>query len=91
MRVPSDQQDGEMRGYHKPTMLAGGIGNVRPQLALKKRSDFTSGACIVILGGPAMLIGLGGSAASSVSGGSSSIELDFASVQRGNAEVQRRA
>ena len=85
-----DEQDGEMRGYHKPIMLAGGIGNVRPQLALKKRSDSVSGACVVILGGPAMLIGLGGSAASSVSGGSSSMELDFASVQRGNAEVQRR-
>ena len=90
MQVPGDQQEGEMRGYHKPIMLAGGIGNVRPQLALKKSGDLAAGACVVILGGPAMLIGLGGSAASSVSGGSSSMELDFASVQRGNAEVQRR-
>ena len=90
MRVLSNQQEGEMRGYYKPIMLAGGIGNVRPQLALKERRDFSSGAYVVILGGPAMLIGLGGSTASSFNGGSSSTELDFASVQRGNAEVQRR-
>jgi phosphoribosylformylglycinamidine synthase len=88
-RISTGQQS-EMRGYHKPIMLAGGLGNVRPELALKSGSDFAPGACTVILGGPAMLIGLGGSAASSVSGGSSSADIDFASVQRGNAEVQRR-
>jgi phosphoribosylformylglycinamidine synthase len=89
-RISTDHHHSEMRGYHKPIMLAGGTGNVRPELALKNRCDIASGACTVILGGPAMLIGLGGSAASSVSGGSSSADLDFASVQRGNAEVQRR-
>lgn len=89
-RISTDHHQSEMRGYHKPIMLAGGVGNVRPELALKNRRDVASGAYTVILGGPAMLIGLGGSAASSVSGGSSSVEIDFASVQRGNAEVQRR-
>ncbi len=89
-RISTNRHQSEMRGYHKPIMLAGGVGNVRPELALKNPRDVTSGAYTVILGGPAMLIGLGGSAASSVSGGSSSANIDFASVQRGNAEVQRR-
>jgi phosphoribosylformylglycinamidine synthase len=80
---------GETRGYHKPIMIAGGVGNVRPGHALKK--DVPVGAKIVVLGGPAMLIGLGGGAASSLSSGSSTEDLDFASVQRGNPEMQRRA
>jgi phosphoribosylformylglycinamidine synthase len=88
--VSTTEHTGEMRGYHKPIMLAGGVGTVRPEHALKQPSCVAAGAYTVILGGPAMLIGLGGSAASSVSGGSSSADIDFASVQRGNAEVQRR-
>ena len=80
--------DGATWGYHKPVMLAGGLGNVRP--AHVEKGDVPVGAAIVVLGGPAMLIGLGGGAASSVDAGSSSAELDFSSVQRGNAEMQRR-
>jgi phosphoribosylformylglycinamidine synthase len=82
-------EDNEIRGYHKPIMIAGGVGNVRDEHARKK--DIPAGAKIVIIGGPAMLIGLGGGAASSLSSGSSSEDLDFASVQRGNPEMQRRA
>jgi phosphoribosylformylglycinamidine synthase len=79
----------EMRGYHKPIMIAGGLGNVREEHA--KKIDVPAGARVVTIGGPAMLIGLGGGAASSVASGTSSIDLDFASVQRGNPEMQRRA
>ena len=78
-----------LRGYHKPIMIAGGLGNVRR--AHVDKADVPVGAQLVVLGGPAMLIGLGGGAASSVGSGSSSADLDFASVQRGNAEMQRRA
>ncbi len=78
-----------IRGYHKPIMIAGGLGNVRRPDVEKK--DVVVGAPLVVLGGPAMLIGLGGGAASSVGSGQSSSDLDFASVQRGNAEMQRRA
>ncbi|KAG1751411.1 CobB/CobQ-like glutamine amidotransferase domain-containing protein [Suillus paluster] len=78
----------EIRGYHKPIMIAGGYGNVRPQFAMKSR--ISPGAKIIVLGGPGMLIGLGGGAASSQVSGASSAELDFASVQRENAEMQRR-
>ena len=78
-----------LRGYHKPIMIAGGVGNVRRGHV--EKSDVLPGASIVVLGGPAMLIGLGGGAASSVGSGASSADLDFASVQRGNPEVQRRA
>jgi phosphoribosylformylglycinamidine synthase len=78
----------EIRGYHKPIMIAGGLGNVRPSFA--KKSKISAGAKIVVLGGPGMLIGLGGGAASSQVSGASSAELDFASVQRDNAEMQRR-
>jgi phosphoribosylformylglycinamidine synthase len=81
--------DTEIRGYHKPIMLAGGLGNVRAEHALK--IDVPVGAKVVVLGGPAMLIGLGGGAASSLASGTSSAELDFASVQRGNPEIERRA
>jgi phosphoribosylformylglycinamidine synthase len=78
-----------IRGYHKPIMIAGGLGNVRRGDVEKK--DVVVGAPLVVLGGPSMLIGLGGGAASSVGSGQSSSDLDFASVQRGNAEMQRRA
>lgn len=81
----------EYRGYHKPIMIAGGVGTVRPQHALKNDGDVKAGAHVVVLGGPAMLIGLGGGAASSNSSGEGSVELDFASVQRGNPEMERRA
>ena len=81
----------EYRGYHKPIMIAGGIGTVRPQHAMKRKELVKGGARLVVIGGPAMLIGLGGGAASSVHSGDGSVKLDFASVQRGNAEVQRRA
>ena len=78
-----------LRGYHKPIMIAGGLGNIRRQHV--EKSPIEPGAKIVVLGGPAMLIGLGGGAASSVGAGASSADLDFASVQRGNPEIQRRA
>ncbi|MEP6886236.1 MAG: phosphoribosylformylglycinamidine synthase [Gammaproteobacteria bacterium] len=78
-----------IRGYHKPIMIAGGLGNVRRTDVEKK--DVVVGAPLVVLGGPSMLIGLGGGAASSVGSGQSTSDLDFASVQRGNAEMQRRA
>ncbi|MGC3996878.1 MAG: phosphoribosylformylglycinamidine synthase [Anaeromyxobacter sp.] len=78
----------EVRGYHKPIMIAGGYGNIRAGHV--KKDQFAPGAAIVVLGGPAMLIGLGGGAASSMSSGASHEDLDFASVQRENAEMQRR-
>ncbi|KAI0630082.1 phosphoribosylformylglycinamidin [Trametes polyzona] len=78
----------EVRGYHKPIMIAGGLGNVRPPFAHK--SKISPGAKIIVLGGPGMLIGLGGGAASSQVSGAGSADLDFASVQRDNAEMQRR-
>ena len=81
----------ELRGYHKPIMIAGGVGTVRPQHAIKEPKMVEPGAFLIVLGGPAMLIGLGGGAASSITSGEGSVDLDFASVQRGNAEVQRRA
>ncbi len=79
------------RGFHKPILIAGGLGTVRPQHALKSPSDVQDGAHVIVLGGPAMLIGLGGGAASSNAGGEGSAELDFDSVQRGNPEIERRA
>jgi len=88
--VPVDSKHTELRGYHKPIMLAGGVGTVRPQQALKDKNLVKPGDHLIVMGGPAMLIGLGGGAASSVQSGESSVELDFASVQRGNPEVQRR-
>jgi phosphoribosylformylglycinamidine synthase len=81
--------DNEIRGYHKPIMIAGGVGNVREEHASK--IHVPAGARVAIIGGPAMLIGLGGGAASSLASGTSSEDLDFASVQRGNPEMQRRA
>lgn len=88
-RTKDDQE--ETRGYHKPIMIAGGVGTVRPQHALKNPELVHPGAFMIVLGGPAMLIGLGGGAASSITSGEGSVALDFDSVQRGNAEVQRRA
>ena len=78
----------ELRGYHKPIMIAGGLGNVRD--AHVSKGGIPVGARLIVLGGPAMLIGLGGGAASSMSSGDSSAELDFASVQRDNPEIQHR-
>ena len=80
--------NGERRGYHKPIMIAGGYGNIREEHVDKP--EFSPGAKLVVLGGPAMLIGLGGGAASSMTTGSSSADLDFASVQRQNPEIERR-
>ena len=90
-RIPVGDGKTEVRGYHKPIMIAGGVGTVRPQHALKQKGLVSAGAHLIVLGGPAMLIGLGGGAASSIQSGQGSADLDFASVQRGNAEVQRRA
>ncbi|MEZ9627679.1 phosphoribosylformylglycinamidine synthase [Aliivibrio fischeri] len=78
----------EVRGYHKPIMLAGGLGNIRDEHVQKK--EIPVGASLIVLGGPAMNIGLGGGAASSMDSGSSSEDLDFASVQRENPEMERR-
>ncbi|WP_290653959.1 phosphoribosylformylglycinamidine synthase [Idiomarina sp.] len=78
----------EMRGYHKPIMIAGGLGNIRE--AHVQKGDIPVGAKLVVLGGPAMNIGLGGGAASSMASGESTEDLDFASVQRDNPEMERR-
>ena len=78
----------EIRGYHKPIMLAGGLGNIRENHVQK--GEISVGAKLIVLGGPAMLIGLGGGAASSMATGASSADLDFASVQRENPEMERR-
>jgi phosphoribosylformylglycinamidine synthase len=78
----------ELRGYHKPIMLAGGLGNIRAEHIQK--GQIKPGDKLVVLGGPAMLIGLGGGAASSMATGHGNEDLDFASVQRDNAEMERR-
>jgi len=78
----------ELRGYHKPIMLAGGIGNIRADHVQK--GEINVGAKLIVLGGPAMNIGLGGGAASSMASGQSDADLDFASVQRDNPEMERR-
>jgi phosphoribosylformylglycinamidine synthase len=80
--------NGKRRGYHKPIMLAGGIGQIR--LSQVQKQPLPPESLLIVLGGPAMLIGLGGGAASSLAAGKSSADLDFASVQRGNPEMQRR-
>ncbi|MBL8448066.1 MAG: phosphoribosylformylglycinamidine synthase [Zoogloeaceae bacterium] len=79
---------GEVRGYHKPIMIAGGVGLIQAEQALKVA--FPAGTLLIQLGGPGMLIGLGGGAASSMATGTNTADLDFASVQRGNPEIQRR-
>ncbi len=90
--VGSDGSDGsaatELRGYHKPIMLAGGLGNIKGEHV--RKGAIEPGDHLIVLGGPAMLIGLGGGAASSMASGSGSEDLDFASVQRDNPEMQRR-
>lgn len=80
--------NGQTRGYHKPIMIAGGLGNIRDMHVQK--NTLQAGTKIILLGGPAMLIGLGGGAASSVSSSDDNQDLDFASVQRANAEMERR-
>ncbi|MBM4267337.1 MAG: phosphoribosylformylglycinamidine synthase [Deltaproteobacteria bacterium] len=78
----------EVRGYHKPIMIAGGLGNIRAGHVEKR--EIPAGSPLILLGGPALRIGLGGGAASSMAAGTSEEDLDFASVQRDNAEMQRR-
>ncbi len=86
--VPLRGGGSALRGYHKPIMLAGGYGNIAPEHV--EKGGFAPGAKLVVLGGPAMLIGLGGGAASSIDSGSGEETLDFASVQRQNPEMERR-
>ena len=88
-RTFEQQVGGEMRGYHKPIMIAGGIGNISARHAFKQKPG--AGALLIQLGGPGLLIGLGGGAASSMDAGTNQEDLDFDSVQRGNAEIERRA
>ena len=87
-QMPAPGTDRQARGFHKPIMIAGGMGAVRDGHV--EKLDIPPGSIIVVLGGPAFLIGLGGGAASSVTSGASSEALDFASVQRDNAEMERR-
>ena len=91
--IPTSNGGEEIRGFHKPVMLAGGIGTIRPAMSHKRFDRIEEGTLLVVLGGPGMLIGLGGGAASSNTDGSGvgDAMLDFASVQRGNPEMQRRA
>ncbi|MDR2164078.1 MAG: phosphoribosylformylglycinamidine synthase, partial [Zoogloeaceae bacterium] len=89
-RTYAQRVGGIVRGYHKPVMIAGGVGNIQAEQVFKE-SAFPAGTKLVQLGGPGMLIGLGGGAASSMSAGTNTEDLDFASVQRGNPEMQRRA
>ena len=87
-RTFEQELGGEVWGYHKPIMIAGGMGTIREQFVDKL--PLQEGAHVIVLGGPAMLIGLGGGAASSVGSGQGQEDLDYASVQRGNPEMQRR-
>ncbi len=87
-RTYEQKINGQVYGYHKPIMTAGGWGNIREQHVQKQ--IIPAGAYIIVLGGPAMLIGLGGGAASSVNSGAGNADLDFASVQRHNPEMERR-
>ncbi|HYJ18429.1 MAG TPA: phosphoribosylformylglycinamidine synthase, partial [Burkholderiales bacterium] len=88
-RTYEQNVDGETRGYHKPIMLAGGVGAITAGQSFKL--EIEPGALLIQLGGPGMLIGMGGGAASSMNTGANIADLDFDSVQRGNAEIQRRA
>jgi len=81
--------DGRRRGYHKPIMIAGGLGTISASQTHKV--EFPSGTLLIQLGGPGMRIGMGGGAASSMAAGANAAELDFDSVQRGNPEIERRA
>lgn len=87
-RTYEQEIQSDLRGYHKPIMLAGGLGNIDSRHVLKR--EVPEGSLIIQLGGPAMLIGLGGGAASSMDTGSNAEALDFDSVQRGNPEMERR-
>ena len=87
-KIPGAKPATELRGYHKPIMLAGGLGNIRIEHI--RKGEIRPGDKLIVLGGPAMLIGLGGGAASSMASGSGQEDLDFASVQRDNAEMERR-
>ncbi|WP_455553648.1 phosphoribosylformylglycinamidine synthase [Comamonas kerstersii] len=85
-----EQQVGDItRGYHKPIMIAGGLGVIDADLT--KKIEFPAGTLLIQLGGPGMRIGMGGGAASSMATGTNAAELDFDSVQRGNPEIERRA
>lgn len=86
--VTSDK-DTVLRGYHKPIMIAGGVGSIDANLT--KKIEFPAGTLLIQLGGPGMRIGMGGGAASSMATGANAAELDFDSVQRGNPEIERRA
>ncbi|MDH5206193.1 MAG: phosphoribosylformylglycinamidine synthase, partial [Hylemonella sp.] len=86
--VASDQ-DTVARGYHKPIMIAGGVGSI--DAGLTHKIEFAAGTLLIQLGGPGMRIGMGGGAASSMATGANAAELDFDSVQRGNPEIERRA
>lgn len=81
--------DGVQRGYHKPIMIAGGVGVI--DAIQTKKIEFPAGSLLIQLGGPGMKIGMGGSAASSMATGTNAASLDFDSVQRGNPEIERRA
>ncbi|MCV2352228.1 phosphoribosylformylglycinamidine synthase [Paucibacter sp. Y2R2-4] len=87
-RVYEQEVDGVQRGYHKPIMIAGGLGAIRSDLTHK--IEFPAGSLLIQLGGPGMRIGMGGSAASSMAAGTNTADLDFDSVQRGNPEIERR-
>ncbi len=88
--LPVGEGDGAvLRGYHKPIMIAGGVGSIDARLTSK--IEFPAGSLLVQLGGPGMRIGMGGGAASSLASGANAAHLDFDSVQRGNPEIQRRA
>lgn len=88
-RTFEEKFDGQVRGYHKPIMIAGGLGSIQAQQTHKDK--IPEGALLIQLGGPGMLIGLGGGAASSMNTGTNDASLDFNSVQRGNPEIERRA
>ena len=88
-RTFEERFDGQVRGYHKPIMIAGGLGSIQAQQTHK--DEIPEGALLIQLGGPGMLIGLGGGAASSMNTGTNDASLDFNSVQRGNPEIERRA
>ena len=88
-RTFEEKFDGHVRGYHKPIMIAGGLGSIQAQQTHK--DEIPEGALLIQLGGPGMLIGLGGGAASSMNTGTNDASLDFNSVQRGNPEIERRA
>ena len=88
-RTFEEKFDGQVRGYHKPIMIAGGLGSIQAQQTHK--DAIPEGALLIQLGGPGMLIGLGGGAASSMNTGTNDASLDFNSVQRGNPEIERRA